>query len=112
MLRTLVLGASLLVAAPAFACPMADMADYTQSLAAVQAADGTKVDLVVDGMECGACSAKVTAALKALEGVKEAAVDYQSGKAEIAYDAKKVDTDKMLAAIKSAGFSAKLDTAS
>jgi len=111
MLRSLILGATLLVATPALACPMADAADYATSLAKVQAAPGDKIDLSVEGMSCGSCSAKVVAALKALDGVNEAAVDYQTGMAEIAYDAKKVDSAKLIATIKDAGYSAKLDKA-
>lgn len=112
MFRTLVLGAALFVGAPALACPMADAAAYRAAVEEVEAADGTKVALAVEGMHCGDCSEKVVTALKGLDGVIAAAVDYQTGVARVVIDADKVDSDKMVAAIGELGFTAKVDTAS
>lgn len=112
MLRSLALGALLLVGTPALACPMADAAAYRAAVEKVEAAQGTKVSLAVDGMHCGDCSTKITAALKGLDGVVDAAVDYQTGTARIAFDSKKVDAAKMIAAIGQAGFTAKVEQAS
>ena len=94
MLRTLVLGAALFVGTPALACPMADAAAYRAAAEKVEATDGTKVALAVEGMHCGDCSEKIVTALKGLDGVIEAAVD----------------SDKMVAAIGELGFTAKVDT--
>lgn len=102
------LGAALLFAAPALACPMADAAAYQDAAAKVQAAAGTKVSLSVDGLTCGSCSETVAKALSALPGVAAAAVDYQSGRAEIAYDASKVKVESLIAEIKKAGYAARL----
>ncbi len=69
----------------------------------VTQADGTKVTLAVSGMSCGKCADKITTALRALEGVNAANVDSDSGKAEIAFDAAKVDIDALIAKIAEAG---------
>lgn len=66
-------------------------------------ADGTHVKLAVAGMKCGSCADKVAAALKGVEGVKGATVDPKTGEAEVAYDAGKTSTDKLLAAVAAGG---------
>lgn len=106
MLRTLALSAALFVSAPALACPMADAAAFAKAAEQVQAADGTKVSLAVTGMGGNGCSSKVVAALTSLEGVNAVAVDHQSGAAEIAYDAGKVDVAALVSAIETTGFKA------
>lgn len=119
MLRSLVLAVGLFVAAPALACGGADCgdkapckmkstADTTAALAEFDKATGDKLTLQVKGMKCGACSDKVVAALKAVEGVKVAAVSHETGEAKVAFDGKKVDSDKILAAVKGLGYEAKL----
>jgi copper chaperone CopZ len=119
MFRSLVLVAGLFVATPALACGggaacdkshcnMSANTDVTEALAAVDAAAGDKLALEVTGMKCGSCSGKITAALKALEGVNAAAVSHTTGEARIAFDASKVDADKLIAAIKQLGFEAKV----
>lgn len=111
-MRTLVLGTALLLATPALACPMADAAAFNDAAQKVQSSDGTKVTLAVAGMHCGSCAEKVTAAITKVDGVVAAAVDYQTGRTEIAYDAAKVKPASLLAAVKSAGFEAKVSTES
>lgn len=111
MLRSAFVAAAILFAtlssAPAaLACPMADAAAFSTAQAEVQAATGTKVALTVEGMHCGDCSTKVSAALKGIDGVVAVAVDYQTGRTEIAYDAKKVTLDAMLKAVTDTGFKA------
>ena len=108
MLRSLVLGAALFVATPALACPMADAAAYQAAAEKVDAAGGSKVSLAVEGMHCGDCSEKVVSALKAVDGVLEVAVDYQTGTARIAFDAGKTDATKLAAAVSATGYSAKV----
>lgn len=111
-MRTLLFGAAILFATPALACPMADAAAFNESAAKVQAAEGAKLTLAVDGMHCGSCSEKVTAKLTSIDGVVAAATDYQTGRTEIAYDASKVKVDALLAAVKDVGFTAKVATKS
>lgn len=106
MLRSLFMSAALLVATPALACPMADAAAFAKAAEVVQQATGTKVSLSVEGMHCGDCSKKVTAALSGVEGVNAVAVDYQNGVAEIAYDSGKVDVAALVAAVSATGFKA------
>ncbi len=89
------------------ACPMADAEAAAAARAKVEAAEGDKVTFSVEGMSCGSCSAKITATLEGVEGVVAAAVDYQEGTAVVAYDAAKVDQDKLLAAITDLGFAAR-----
>lgn len=115
MLRTLInataltlIAGSLGLSSPAFACPGADAAAYKAAAERVKAAEGSKASFAVNGMHCGDCSDKVTAALKGVDGVTAAAVDYQTGRTEVAYDAKKVSPDALLKAIESTGYKAEL----
>ncbi|MCB9779321.1 MAG: heavy-metal-associated domain-containing protein [Alphaproteobacteria bacterium] len=85
---------------------MADAAAFAKAAEQVQTADGTKVSLTVAGMHCGDCSTKVTAALQGVDGVIAVAVDYQTGAAEIAYDAAKVDVAALVSAVEGTGFQA------
>jgi copper chaperone len=89
------------------ACKTKPMSEVETAMAKVEKAEGSKIALDVDGMTCGSCSDKVTAALQAIEGVNAAAVSHQAGEARVAFDAKKVDVDKMVAAITGLGFTAK-----
>ena len=113
MIRSLFVIGGLLVATPALACPgnsdcgicIMKTADETAaSAAAVQQADGAQLVLNVAGMKCGVCSDKVTAALKAIDGVNEAAVSHVEGTATVAYDASKITPEQLLAAVTEVGF--------
>lgn len=112
MLRSLSLAALLAFSVPALACPMTDAAAYKTAVEKVDAATGTKVSIAVTGLKDGDCSSKVAALLKQVDGVVEAAVDYQSGTTRVAYDASKTSTDKLVTAIAAAGYTAKVDKAS
>lgn len=117
MLRSFILVTGLLFSAPALACGggncdkahcnMKSTADVSTAMAEVDAAAGEKLALEVSGMKCGACSDKILAALKAIEGVNAVAVSHDTGEAKVAFDAAKVDADKLIAAIKGLGFEAK-----
>lgn len=109
-MRSLLLGAALLVATPALACPMADAAAYNDAAAKVHASAGTKVTIAIDGMTCGSCAEKVMTALNGMTGVVAAAVDYQTGRAEIAFDASKVKAEALINAIQKTGYKAKVST--
>ena len=117
MLRSIFVAGALFIGAPALACGgsancasshcQMKSADETAAAAeAVESADGTQLVLNVAGMKCGACSDKVTAALKAVDGVNEAAVDHAAGTATVAYDASKVETTKLIEAVTALGFEA------
>jgi len=69
-------------------------------------AEESLVTLKIAGMTCSKCVASVEGALKKVEGVKSAEVSMKGkndGQAIIAYDAKKVSVDQLIAAIEKAG---------
>lgn len=106
MVRSLALAAALLFSSSALACPMADAAAFTEAAAKVEQASGAKATFAVTGMHCGSCSEKVSKALIAVPGVTAAAVDYQTGRVVVAYDAQKANKAAMLEAITKSGFKA------
>lgn len=107
-MRTLLLGVVVVASVPAFACPMADAAAYQSASGQVEAAAGAKAALAIEGMHCGSCSAKITAKLTALPGVVAAAVDHQTGAAQVAYDPAKVKPEQLVEAVRAAGYKASL----
>lgn len=109
-MRSLLLGVALFVAAPALACPMADAAAFADAAAKVQASTGTKVTLSVEGLTCGDCAGKVMTALNGLTGVVASAVDYQTGRTDVSFDASKIKPEALVAAIQKAGYKAKIST--
>jgi copper chaperone len=112
MIRALLLGTALfLAAAPAAdACPMQDAAAYASAVEKVKSADGEKVVLKVEGLSCGDCSSKVATALKKIDGVTEAAVDYQTGEAQIAFDKEKTNSEALLKVIADTGYTATVNS--
>ena len=54
-------------------------------------------------MRCGNCSDAVTAALKGVDGVNEAAVSHSDGVARVAFDGSKTNVDKLIATINALG---------
>jgi len=64
------------------------------------------VTIKVEGMKCPKCSASVTKALKATEGVEEAEVSSEKGVAVIKYDDQKLTETKLREVINSTGFKA------
>ena len=77
------------------------------ALGVMTAAAFTKtVTIKVDGMKCAKCSASVSKALKATEGVEEAEVSSEKGEAVIKYDDQKLNEAKLREVINSTGFKA------
>lgn len=77
------------------------------TLGVITAAAFTKtVTIKVEGMKCGKCSASVTKALKATEGVEDAQVNSEKGEAVIKYDDQKLTETKLREVINSTGFKA------
>ena len=105
-MRTALLSLAFLFSVDAYACPMADAAAYAEAAAAVQSADGTKAAFTVTGLTCTSTSGQVASALKGIDGVYAAAVDYQTGEAVVSFDAGKTDTAALLAAITETGYAA------
>ena len=109
-MRTALFSLALLFSVDAYACPMSDAAAYASAAAEVQNTDGAKVAFAVTGLTCNMTSAKVATALKEVDGVLAAAVDYQTGEAVVAFDNQKTDTAALLAAITGTGYSAEAKT--
>jgi copper chaperone CopZ len=77
------------------------------TLGVITAAAFTKtVTIKVDGMKCAKCSASVSKALKATEGVESAEVSSEKGEAVIKYDDQKLTEAKLREVINSTGFKA------
>ena len=77
------------------------------TLGVITAAAFTKtVTIKVDGMKCAKCSASVSKALKATEGVESAEVSSEKGEAVIKYDDAKLNEAKLREVINSTGFKA------
>lgn len=104
-----VLALSFVASASALACGDGKCDDknckmqHASTEAAALPADGKHVKLTVSGMTCGACADKVRTALIGVQGVKGAVVDSATGVAEVAYDEKSTNTDKLLAAVAATG---------
>ena len=105
-MRTALLSLALLFSVDAYACPMADAAAYAAAAAEVQSTDGSKAAFTVTGLTCNSTSGKVATALKGIDGVFAAAVDYQTGEAVVAFDGDKTNTSALLAAITETGYTA------
>lgn len=67
------------------------------------------IDLEVQGMSCGSCIKHVTQALQTLRGVQQVDVDLQSGHVKVS-GTMPDDAQALLAALKAAGYPAKLTT--
>jgi copper chaperone CopZ len=80
------------------------------TLGVITAAAFTKtVTIKVAGMKCSKCSASVTKALKATDGVEDAEVSSDKGEAVIKYDDQKLNEAKLREVINSTGFKAAED---
>jgi mercuric transport protein len=81
------------------------------ALGAVNVFAATKTTTIrVEGMHCKMCSASVTKALKATEGVEKVEVSSEKGEAVIQYDDQKVTEAKLRDVINGTGFKAVEDT--
>ena len=77
------------------------------TLGVITAAAFTKtVTIKVEGMKCPKCSASVSKALKATDGVEDAQVSSEKGEAVIKYDDQKLSETKLREVINSTGFKA------
>lgn len=64
----------------------------------------TKISLKVKGMHCHSCEILIKDSLEETEGVKEAKLDYKKGIADIEFDEKKVNENKIKAIIENEGY--------
>ena len=95
MFRYLSLATLLFISNPVFACPMADAAAFARAAEVVQQTEGAKASFKLEGLTCGTCSEKVATELQKATGHLASAVDYQSGRVEIAYDGKKTNIKEL-----------------
>lgn len=119
MFRLVLACSALLLSSPAWACAGGKCADECGKAAAATTpaattpaapVDGTKVVLTVTGMQCGACSSKVSAQLLKTEGVKSATVDHATGKAELVIDSAKTNADALAKVVTDLGYKASVAT--
>lgn len=101
-----VLGSTLALSPVALATPAFACGDKTTQPNKNVPADAAKVELAVTGMTCDGCANALHNALVATDGVYSAEVSYANGKATVAYDAKKLKLDDLIAVIGKAGYKA------
>ena len=58
-------------------------------------------------LSCPSCVAKIEGALKALNGVSDAKVFFNTGKIEVQHDPQIVKSDELVQAVKSVGYEAR-----
>lgn len=88
-------------------CGSCDMAAKDAAATDLTQVDGTAVTLAVSGVSCGGSAKAFHAAVMGIDGVTGATVD-ATGKAEVKYDASKLDVDKLISAVAETGnFTAK-----
>ncbi len=68
------------------------------------AAKGEQVVIPVDGMHCGNCAERVTAALAKVKGVKFVETSLDAKQAKVVYDGKKAKQAALAGAIRDAGY--------
>jgi copper chaperone CopZ len=66
------------------------------------------ITLAVSGMTCGNCRRHVEEALSGVPGVRAAQVDLAAGRATVALDADAPATDRLVDAIRDAGYDAEV----
>ncbi len=71
-----------------------------------QEAPAAAIELSVEGMTCGGCVKRVTAALEAVPSVASADVDLESGRAVVAVGNGSIDAGTLIAALDEAGYRA------
>ncbi|SNX54807.1 copper ion binding protein [Thermoanaerobacterium sp. RBIITD] len=69
-----------------------------------------KVELILIGMSCASCAAKIEKALNNLPGINRATVNFATETATVEYDSSKVDAATMIKAIRNIGYNAKEKT--
>lgn len=73
----------------------------------IYAGETETVEFSVEGMTCGGCSGKVSACIIELEGIEDAEVSLEDGKAVVTFDASATNANSIIAAIEKVGFTAK-----
>ena len=66
--------------------------------------DVERIDLPVTGMHCAGCAAAVEKALKAADGVEQAAVNFATGRAAVLFSPRLASPESLIRAVESAGY--------
>ena len=72
--------------------------------AACRRAELLEISFTVEGMHCDGCSAAITSALEAMDGVVRASADHVTGTADATFTSPPADPDRMSAEIESLGY--------
>ena len=62
----------------------------------------------IEGMTCGGCAIAARKVFERLDGVRTATVDYETRRAVVTYDPEKIAVNRMIAAVKSLGYVARV----
>lgn len=114
LLTLLCLGAAGGIIASDFSrTPSAAMPDAERFVAITSTAGDTirepkTVVLEIEGMTCGGCAIAARKVIERLDGVRTATVDYETRRAVVTYDLEKITVDRMIAAVKSLGYVARV----
>ena len=63
-----------------------------------------EITLTIEGMHCNMCAANLERELKQTPGVKRAEVSFENKSAQVVYDEKKTDLQKISSAVEQAGY--------
>lgn len=63
-----------------------------------------KIIFKVSGMHCNGCSASIGKALSRLDGIEHAEADFQKGIADITYNEKVIEKEKIVETIEDLGY--------
>ena len=69
-----------------------------------------EISLKISDIDCAACVERLNRAISAVNGVRDAAVNYASGRALISYDEGAASIASIAAAVKKAGFGVPADS--
>lgn len=87
------------------------MACGSQAASASALAERASVRLRIEGMACDSCAARLAKELRDVNGVLEVEVAFAETRARVAYDAKRLTPQRLVAAVKEIGFEATVERA-
>ena len=85
-------------------CPLKEAKAKLIKVSTAESVKTEEVILNIDGMTCGGCASKVKGVLSACEGVTDAQVSYQDGKAIVHVEDGNADTHALIEAVKKLGY--------
>jgi len=85
-------------------CPLKEARAKLMKVSTAESGETEEVVLTIKGMTCDGCASKVKGALSACEGVTDAQVSYQDGKAVVHIEDGKADSHVLIEAVKKLGY--------